>query len=314
MRRTAIFLVLTLFLFLLQTNGSSLADIESWGYQLQNVNVSEIANAPFDIVVIDYSKDGTNATAWSETQVEQMSNNKLVVSYISIGEAEDYRYYWNDSWKTNPPEWLDQENPNWEGNFKVKYWMAGWQSIIFDYLQIILNQGFDGIYLDIIDAYEYYEDQGVDNAATLMINWVKAIANFTRSQNADFLIIPQNGEGLLENETYRDTINGIGIEDLFFTGNEKNSDAVINNRLSFLKLLPEEKKVLVVDYISDASLQKEFRNLCMENGFIPYSTVRSLDTLQTPVWMTETNNEESSLFTAAVFATFPLLAFGRSKK
>ncbi|NPA44475.1 MAG: hypothetical protein GXO49_02970, partial [Chlorobi bacterium] len=82
--------------------------------------------------------------------------------YMSIGEAENYRYYWQEEWNTNKPEWLDKENPDWEGNYKVWYWNKDWQNIIYgndnSYLKKILDAGFDGVYLDIIDAFEYYEE------------------------------------------------------------------------------------------------------------------------------------------------------------
>jgi len=57
--------------------------------------------------------------------------------------------------------WLLDENPDWPGNYKVKYWDIEWKSIIFGasdaFLNRILDSGFDGVYLDIIDAYEYFE-------------------------------------------------------------------------------------------------------------------------------------------------------------
>jgi len=55
------------------------------------------------------------------------------------------------------PSWLDKENPDWPGNYKVRFWDSGWQAIIFQYLDKILAQGFDGVYLDLVDAYEYYQ-------------------------------------------------------------------------------------------------------------------------------------------------------------
>ncbi|MFV8358526.1 endo alpha-1,4 polygalactosaminidase, partial [Flavobacterium sp. XS1P32] len=77
------------------------------------------------------------------------------------GEAENYRYYWQPSWNTNKPSWLDTQNPNWAGNYKVKYWNKEWQNIIYDnnnsYVKKIIDSNFDGVYLDIIDAFEYYE-------------------------------------------------------------------------------------------------------------------------------------------------------------
>jgi cysteinyl-tRNA synthetase len=83
---------------------------------------------------------------------------------MSIGEAENYRYYWQESWynKKDRPPWLLKENPYWEGNYKVQYWDPEWQAIIIggedSYLNKIIAAGFDGVYLDIIDAFEYFEN------------------------------------------------------------------------------------------------------------------------------------------------------------
>ena len=85
----------------------------------------------------------------------------MIVAYMSIGEAEDYRYYWKPSWKINNPSFIVSSNPSWPGNYKVQYWDSTWQSIIFgnddSYTKKILSAGFDGVYLDIIDGYSYFE-------------------------------------------------------------------------------------------------------------------------------------------------------------
>lgn len=90
------------------------------------------------------------------------TGSRLLISHMSIGEAEDYRPYWNASWLQEVPSWIIAENPDWKGNFKVKYWDKEWQSIIYgndqSYLKKILDAGFDGAYLDIIDAFNYFED------------------------------------------------------------------------------------------------------------------------------------------------------------
>jgi cysteinyl-tRNA synthetase len=43
------------------------------------------------------------------------------------------------------------------------YWTKPWRDILFGteeaYLDQILAAGFDGVYLDVIDAYEYFEEQ-----------------------------------------------------------------------------------------------------------------------------------------------------------
>jgi cysteinyl-tRNA synthetase len=104
--------------------------------------------------------------AFTATEIEQLHHKanggrRMLVCYMSIGEAEDYRYYWNDSWSGNPPSWMAAENPEWPGNYKVQYWNSDWQDIIYkktgSYLDKIVTAGFDGVYLDIIDAFEYFE-------------------------------------------------------------------------------------------------------------------------------------------------------------
>ncbi len=37
-----------------------LAAAKSWGYQLQNIDPDAIADAPYDMFVLDYSRDGTD--------------------------------------------------------------------------------------------------------------------------------------------------------------------------------------------------------------------------------------------------------------
>lgn len=126
--------------------------------------VNAVCATNYDLIVMDLFFN--NGTAFTSEEVERMrtkanGGRRLVICYLSIGEAEDYRYYWQTSWKRHRPKWLDKENPDWKGNYKVHYWDPEWQEIICgsgdSYLNRILGAGFDGVYLDIIDAFEYYE-------------------------------------------------------------------------------------------------------------------------------------------------------------
>ncbi|WP_428236126.1 endo alpha-1,4 polygalactosaminidase [Gracilimonas sp.] len=125
--------------------------------------IEAVQNTNYDIIVMDAFYGSRMFTPDEVEQLRQKKNGgeRMVVSYMSIGEAEDYRYYWQDGWSTGNPEWLVQENPNWEGNYKVMYWHPEWKSVIYgnedSYLQKILDAGFDGVYLDIIDGFEFFE-------------------------------------------------------------------------------------------------------------------------------------------------------------
>jgi cysteinyl-tRNA synthetase len=127
--------------------------------------IQTLKNTNYDILIIDafFDEELLSKEDINELKFKKNGGKRLVIAYMSIGEAEDYRYYWNEQWKVNPPEWLDEENPDWEGNYKVKYWMEDWKKIIYgnpnSYLDKILSSGFDGVYLDIIDAFEYFENR-----------------------------------------------------------------------------------------------------------------------------------------------------------
>ena len=116
-------------------------------------------------IIIDLFYDDVALTASEVVSLKVKANggSRLVIAYMSIGEAEDYRYYWHTEWETNPPLWLAEENLEWPGNYKVRYWDKDWHNVIYgkddSYLDKVVDTQFDGVYLDIIDAFEYFEGQ-----------------------------------------------------------------------------------------------------------------------------------------------------------
>lgn len=113
----------------------------------------------YDLVLVDlyFNEEELTATDIESLKTKANGGSRLVICYMSVGEAEDYRYYWNGLDKNL----ICRENPNWKGNFAVKYWEADWKSVIYgneqSYLKKILDAGFNGVYLDIIEAYETFE-------------------------------------------------------------------------------------------------------------------------------------------------------------
>jgi cysteinyl-tRNA synthetase len=140
-----------------------LIDPGNYNTKADFLNSLQVTN--YDILLIDLFFDGIqlSLTDVASLKIKNNGGTRLVIGYMSIGEAEDYRYYWDPAWDADPPSWLAEENPDWPGNYKVRYWHQGWQNIISgntgSYLKKILSSGFDGVYLDIIDAFEYFENQ-----------------------------------------------------------------------------------------------------------------------------------------------------------
>lgn len=125
--------------------------------------ITNLRATNYDLLIIDAFFEDREYTPEEITllKTKQDGGSRLVIAYLSIGEAEDYRYYWQSQWDENMPDWIEKENPDWEGNYVVKYWNEDWQALIFKnknaYVKKILAAGFDGVYLDIIDAFEYFE-------------------------------------------------------------------------------------------------------------------------------------------------------------
>ncbi|MEO0146964.1 MAG: MJ1477/TM1410 family putative glycoside hydrolase, partial [candidate division WOR-3 bacterium] len=255
-------------------------DVSSWVYQLQPSEsqsredfISDIAGTGFNLAVIDYSYDGTADEEFTTEEIDEIqSSGKFVLCYISIGEAEDYRWYWNPSWDSAPPDWLGPENPEWPGNYLVKYWDPGWKAIVFQYLRKLQTQGFDGFYLD---SYEDFQDS-IPWAQDSMKALVRAIAD----SFPGFFIVPQNASDLLQDPAYLSVIDGTGNEDVYYMDDDPQDPSETERVVSNLRTAKAGGKlVLIVDYCRQPEHIEDLYQKARSEGFVPYSTVRDLDSL-----------------------------------
>ncbi len=281
--------------------------VDDFGYVLQYDNmgpredvVSQLAASRYDLLIIDPYYDPTQNQSWSADEISTIrtgvdsESSKIVLAYVSIGEAESYRPYWNESWDADhngvpdegAPSWLDVENPDWPGNYKVRYWDPSWQSIIFgdesSYVDRVLATGFDGVYLDIIDAYEYYEDRGVSDAASKMVEFVSALSTHAKELREDFLVFPQNGEALARRfPQYLDAVDGIGREDVFTLDNTVQPVQQRQRAVEDLGLfLDAGCAVFIIEYPTGPELIDWVYESAADIGALCYVGPRSLDELR----------------------------------
>ncbi|MDB5554278.1 MAG: hypothetical protein JWL86_4262 [Rhizobium sp.] len=208
----------------------------NWGYQLQGRNgnpldVDTLAAKPHDMLVIDPSRNGRNSGRFDLDEVADMKGARsTLAAYVSIGEANDFRDYWDKDWTTNghangrltdeAPDWLGPINPDWPEGRKVRYWDEGWQNIVFNdegpngegtgELDNIVDKGFDAAYLDIVDAYYFWgaevkknqrepgDPRNESQAAIRMADFIADMADHARETNEDFFLIPQNGAYIVD--------------------------------------------------------------------------------------------------------------------
>ena len=285
-----------------QRPANPLAAARSWGYQLQGPDVRTLAASPYDVLVIDYSRDGSQDAAFTASDLAILKkkpdgNRRVVLSYMSIGEAESYRYYWKWTWGGTwytewlgwflAPSWKGPLNLDWIGNYATRYWQDNWQQIILGdggYVDRIQKAGFDGVYLDKIDTSIESIAKGRASAQDDMRTFVKRIADRGRAANPGFLVVPQNGEELLTDAGYRATIDALGKEDLLYgemKEKQANPPAIVAKRTGLLKLLTaDQKPVFAVEYLNDPAAIQAARKTLTDLGFVAHFADRPLDNLR----------------------------------
>lgn len=140
--------------------------ISSEAFDSKTELLNAIAATDFDLVIVDLFFEDEAFTFSEINQIKTKSNGarRLVISYISVGSAEKYRYYWKNGWGLHHPLWLRRKYDGYEDEFWVKFWKDEWREIIYgndnSYMKKILDSGFDGAYLDNVEAYYflYYKE------------------------------------------------------------------------------------------------------------------------------------------------------------
>ena len=127
--------------------------------------VSAVGDTDYDVLITDPCHDGE--TPFTPAQVSQMKRKahggaRLVLAYVNIGAAENWRHYWEEGWRVGAPPWLAAPYEDWPGEYWVRYWDPAWHTILYGSpgspVDRIMGAGFDGVYLDNILAYETFEE------------------------------------------------------------------------------------------------------------------------------------------------------------
>jgi cysteinyl-tRNA synthetase len=281
-----------------------IASIKSWGYQLQDLDVKRAAASPLDLLVIDYARDGTDDTALKPSEINRLQTKpgggrRIVLAYLSIGEAESYRFYWRKQWSRQRPSWLLRENPDWDQNYAVCFWDPEWQALLYGsdgaYLDKILAQGFDGLYIDKCDVTEDLRRRERKAAASRpdldgdMIDLVRRLGAYARTRRPGFLVVMQNAEPLLAGAELRSAIDAVAKEELMYglyaaeKANDRDEIDWAKKRLDLAR--KDGKPVLVVEYLNNAAKIAKATQATRDFGYILYVSDKSreLDKLRDPV-------------------------------
>lgn len=225
-------------------SGNSLSSIRNWMYQIQKLNedgaVKTLAATDYDMLVIEPGHNFSESPYESQQIVNRLHKKpdgkpRVLLAYIDVGQAEEYRNYWQDDWVApkgglhGSPNFLVAADPDgWAGNYPVAYWDDAWQSLWLGPDGIVADLaklGFDGVFLDWIEAYDDDRVRAVAEKAGVspenaMISFVEKLGEAGRAINPDFLIVAQNAMYLMDADPgrYTKAIDALAVEGTWFHG------------------------------------------------------------------------------------------------
>lgn len=242
---------------------------KKWLCVYHRIPVEKLLAAEVDLMVID-------PDAYNDKEVAQLkSRGAKVVAYLSIGEAEGYRSYYSEVASSTL---VLSENPEWSENYPVKYWEPMWQRILHDYARKIVAKGFDGLFFDVVDAWEAFDDDS-DKYRLLMENLLIGLVDHARSLNPKLICIIQNSHQLFDNEQLFKRIDGINQEGLYVSWMPQEMDeGWLREKREYLgRLRKRGKFVTILEYTRDPVQMSMIRLKASMNGFVPYFSVKALD-------------------------------------
>ncbi|WP_019586149.1 MJ1477/TM1410 family putative glycoside hydrolase [Deinococcus apachensis] len=263
------------------TRHAQLAAVRTWGVQLTgygDAGLRGVRDSSFDLVVVDPSRWGDGGD-WTPAEVREAAHGRLLIAYLSLGAAENFRAYWQPGWRIGQPAWLLRADPDWPGNYDVAYWDPAWQALALRELDRVIDQGFHGAYLDLIDAYELHPAR--PGAPAEMVEWVCRAAAHAHARDPEFLIIPQNAADLIRDPRYAACVDATGQEETFVYATDHPTDAERQaGQLALYRLWRAAgKPVLTLDYATDPALVRTTYERARTSGLVPYVTGVGLDRL-----------------------------------
>lgn len=114
-----------------------------------------------DVMLIDVAHRGSDPLTKDEVKrlrFKELGSPRLMLAVLPVGKAYDWRWYWKKGWEAGNPSFLFAPDGDDPGSFVTDLADPQWRELLGKYLVGIMDLGFDGVVLDDLDTYLWYED------------------------------------------------------------------------------------------------------------------------------------------------------------
>ncbi len=205
--------------------------------------------------------------------VKPKSGRAKLIAYISVGEIEDYRSYFDEIKK-----YAIGYNPVW-GSYVADVRNPEYRRFLLERVaKSIVERGFDGFLLDTLDSYKLVAKESEEKS------FVDALVDFVvtlKKKYPDKLIVINRGFEIFD--YVQQYVDGFLFEDLFRGLDEDLNYVLVSEEersyyLDKLRYINEKVPVIIVDYVDPRDREEAIKVMkaILELGFVPYIADREL--------------------------------------
>lgn len=213
--------------------------VRTWMYQIQQLDqpgaVEALAKSGYDLLVVEPTATVRGSESFDArgmvARLRDGKRSRTILAYLDLAQAERYRGYWSDGWRPpgrgtpGIPDFLLAADPDgWSDNYVVRYWDPRWQALMLSEVRTVMEMGFDGLYLDWIEAYDDAKVRRDAKRARLdsaraMVDLLAAVRAEARRVRADAVTVIQNAPYLVDADPrVLSVVDAVAFEDTWFSG------------------------------------------------------------------------------------------------
>ncbi len=142
-------------------NYATIRNSAPFGQQAQFALQMHETNYDALLVEVFHGRKPLSRQAVETLKYKKVGARRMVFAYMNVGTAASYHYYWKSNWREGSPFWISAPLPNDPDRYNVEFWRPDWQGVMSgntnSFLYGIIAQGFDGVVIDGLSAFKFFE-------------------------------------------------------------------------------------------------------------------------------------------------------------